>query len=126
MKQDTRATRNFVSKALYYALRNSEQDFNDAMDRNERDILEALDTPVMSYAEEYIKKYNHELEEPFSVNDFEEGYYESETFRDALTEEISSALYDARQAAREAFLKYFELKADTDDLAATLLNHLSD
>ena len=126
MKQSDRATRNLVSKALYYALRNSEQDFNEAMNSNESNILSALVTPVMSYAEEYIEKYNHEIEEPFSVNDFERGYYESETFRDALTEELSSALYDARQAAREAFLKYFQMKADTDSMAADLVNHLSD
>ena len=99
MKQSDRATRNFVSKALYYALRNSEQDFNEAMNSNEHEILSTLEVPVMSYAEEYIEKYNHEIEEFFSVIDFERGYYESETFRDALTEELSCALYDARQAA---------------------------
>lgn len=126
MKQSDRATRNFVSKALYYALRNSEQDFNEEMNLKESNILEALEVPVMSYAEEYIEKYNHEIEEYFSVNDFERGYYESETFRDALTEELSCALYDARQAAREAFLKYFQTKADTDSMAADLVNHLSD
>ena len=126
MKQSDRATRNLVSKALYYALRNSEQDFNEVLDSNEHEILSTLELPVMIYAKEYIEKHNHEIEEYFSVNDFERGYYESETFRDALTEELSSALYDARQAAREAFLKYFQMKADTDSMAADLVNHLSD
>ena len=60
------------------------------------------------------------------MNDFEEAYYASETFQDALREEFSSALYDARQAAREAYLKYFETKVDTDSIAANILNHMSD
>ena len=126
MKQSDRATRNLVSKALYYALRNSEQDFNEVLDSNEHEILSTLELPVMIYAKEYIEKHNHEIEEYFSVNDFERWHYESETFRDALTEELSCALYDARQAAREAFLKYFQMKADTDSMAADLVNHLSD
>ena len=42
MKQDMRATRNFVSKALYYALRNSEKDFNDAMNSNDDSITDEI------------------------------------------------------------------------------------
>ena len=57
MTQSNKATREFVSAALSYALRNSADEFYKEISHGsqEHDILNALDLPIICDTEDYIK-----------------------------------------------------------------------
>ena len=124
MNQSGVTVRNFVSEALLRAFEDRELDLSQAIDSIERNILNEL---VQNIGCEFIvsvEKGIQDVEADVIADDVAGAFFESDLFQDVLVSELKDALYDAQQAAKEAFRNYLATKADTQDLANELVSYV--
>ena len=124
MNQSGVTVRNFVSEALLRAFEDRELDLSQAIDSIERNILNEL---VQNIGCEFIvsvEKGIQDVEADVIADDVAGAFFESDLFQDMLVSELKDALYDAQQAAKEAFRNYLATKADTQDLANELVSYV--
>ena len=124
MNQSGVTVRNFVSETLLRAFEDRELDLSQAIDSIERNILNEL---VQNIGCEFIvsvEKGIQDVEADVIADDVAGAFFESDLFQDMLVSELKDALYDAQQAAKEAFRNYLATKADTQDLANELVSYV--
>ncbi len=119
-------SREFVSEAISYALRNCVKIFDYAAFIHDERFAEKFDIPVTCAFREYVE-WNSDKVNDFSAGDLEAAFcdYQSGIFTDyhksAVRQELTNAFKAAKEAAREAF-KHYLSNVKADDEAITFLD----